>query len=169
MPETSSIQPDIRELILADLPHHCARLCEEILITMDQLMFSLAIVVTETEVQTLMIPVPTNETEAAVANGLRHHLQQHGAIAYAVCTEGWLRFADTAGLSDPKPPSEHPDGVEAVMIMGEALDGPFHCAFRTLRNETGKVRALGDDLVAGRAPPKTGLFMGLLAPPPKLH
>jgi hypothetical protein len=169
MRETNFIHPEIRDMILAGLPLHCARICEQILIAMDELMFSLAIVVTESEVQTLMIPVPTHETEAAIATGLRRHLQQHRAVAYGVCTEGWLRFADTPGLSDPRLPSEHPDGVEAVMIMGDAPGGPFHCAFRTVRDETGKVRALGDDLVAGRAPPKAGLFMGLLGPPPKLH
>jgi len=169
MAESGLIPDQLREQIVAGLPAHCAKICEQILVEMGELMFALAIVVTESDVHTIMIPVPTPETEAAVAAGMRRHLREHGAVAYAVCTEGWLRFTGRDGLSDEAPPSEHPDGVEAVLVMGQTPGGPFHSFFRTMRDADGKIFALGEDLVAGRTPPTTGLFMGLLDPAPQLH
>jgi len=168
MTENSRIPPGLLHMIIADLPNHCAAICRDVLLESGEMTFCIGIVATETEVQTLLLPVPNHETEAAIARGLRRHLKEHGAVAYGVCVEGWIRFTSDAGLAEA-PPSEHPDGVEAVLIMGSTVDRPFHCFFRIARDADGKITGLGEDLVAGRAPPTTGIFMGLLEPEPLVH
>ena len=70
----------------------------------------------------------------------------HGADATVFLSEAWMRMPAKAGqsLDLSIPPSEAPDRVEAIIIMGETRNGHYQKVLPMLRSEQGKFIGFGE-------------------------
>jgi hypothetical protein len=70
----------------------------------------------------------------------------HGADATVFLSEAWMRMPSKTGqsLDLSIPPSEAPDRVEAVIIMGETRNGHYQKVLPMLRSEQGKFIGFGE-------------------------
>lgn len=69
----------------------------------------------------LMTPWSNEAEKAAVLSFLRHFFALHGVIRYTLSSEVWAREASTrCAFDDGIAPSEHPDRIERVLVLGVA-------------------------------------------------